>query len=442
MDVFRAHEQLIEDYDEFTRSLVWVRDPAIRAHLKEERDRKTRWPDPWISLNPMFRKGGTVAELTEPRDGEPPVLAPLCAQYFRDKQAVEDVDGREDVTLTLHYHQKQAVEIAASNSSYVLTTGTGSGKSLSYLLPIVNEVLKHPRPGTISAIIVYPMNALANSQMEELKRYLEDGVLAADRKVTFARYTGQEKLKDKQSVLASKPDILLLPRMWPRLPGRHLRQPTGTLFRPQGPRGPGGGGRRVPLRGRGKTLAQRSRRSSRPSSRQLDGDRRQGSAHRRESPQGRPSGRGLALPAFWKADHSEAVKRRGSPPGFLESRTALAPLGSSATSTQSCSAPLADAFRQIAVLRSYACNSALPVGHFRCRFSNSVILASESSTGSAVARMRSKALAKGAASSPSTYAAPLRFSRSTTGGIGRGNVVRVKPPTSPPRPRTFAPSGS
>ncbi|MFE4857968.1 DEAD/DEAH box helicase [Streptomyces sp. NPDC056670] len=211
MDVFRAHEQLIEDYDEFTRSLVWVRDPAIRAHLKEERDRKTRWPDPWISLNPMFRKGGTVAELTEPRDGEPPVLASLCAQYFRDKQAAEDVDGREDVTLTLHYHQKQAVEIAASpsNSSYVLTTGTGSGKSLSYLLPIVNEVLKHPRPGTISAIIVYPMNALANSQMEELKRYLEDGVPEADRKVTFARYTGQEKLKDKKSVLATKPDILL-----------------------------------------------------------------------------------------------------------------------------------------------------------------------------------------------------------------------------------------
>ncbi|MFJ5303879.1 hypothetical protein [Streptomyces sp. NPDC088350] len=93
MDVFRAHEQLIEDYDEFTRSLVWVRDPAIRAHLKEERDCKTRWPDPWISLNPMFRKGGTVAELTEPRDGEPPVLAPLCAQYFRDKRAAEDVDG-------------------------------------------------------------------------------------------------------------------------------------------------------------------------------------------------------------------------------------------------------------------------------------------------------------------------------------------------------------
>ncbi|MEU5929716.1 DEAD/DEAH box helicase [Streptomyces antimycoticus] len=210
MDVFRAHERLIEDYDEFTRSLVWVRDPAIRAHLKEERDRKSRWPDPWISLNPTFRRGGTVAELTESGDGDAPALHRLCAQYFRDKRRTGGAGSEDDTTLTLHYHQRQAIQVAASKSSYVLTTGTGSGKSLSYLLPIVNEVLKNPRPDSISAIIVYPMNALANSQMDELKRYLVDGVSEEDRRVTFDRYTGQEKGKDKkESILRSRPDILL-----------------------------------------------------------------------------------------------------------------------------------------------------------------------------------------------------------------------------------------
>jgi len=49
----------------------------------------------------------------------------------------------------------------------MLTTGTGSGKSLSYIIPIVDFVLRHgPGKGT-QAIIVYPMNALANSQEGE-----------------------------------------------------------------------------------------------------------------------------------------------------------------------------------------------------------------------------------------------------------------------------------
>ena len=55
----------------------------------------------------------------------------------------------------------------APGKSYVLTTGTGSGKSLAYIVPIVDAVLRETRrdggrrPG-VKAIVVYPMNALAN----------------------------------------------------------------------------------------------------------------------------------------------------------------------------------------------------------------------------------------------------------------------------------------
>ncbi|MEW2395103.1 hypothetical protein [Streptomyces sp. NPDC046862] len=79
MDVFGAHRQLIKDYDDFTTSLVWVRDPAIRNHLDEERGDKTRWPDPWISLNPNFRSGGTVDGLADDN-----VSHRGCKDYFRD----------------------------------------------------------------------------------------------------------------------------------------------------------------------------------------------------------------------------------------------------------------------------------------------------------------------------------------------------------------------
>ncbi|MET9195304.1 DEAD/DEAH box helicase [Streptomyces olivaceus] len=201
MDVFGVHQNLISDYDAFTNSLVSVQDVRIQEHLDAERERKARWPDPRISLNPNFRSGGTVAELVDAG-----VLDSMCRDYFRVKENPDDPGSR---TLTLHRHQREAIDAAARRFSYVLTTGTGSGKSLAYIVPIVNEVLRNPNPDGISAIVVYPMNALANSQEYELARYLQWGVPEEDRRVTFARYTGQEGAADKATVLRSKPDILL-----------------------------------------------------------------------------------------------------------------------------------------------------------------------------------------------------------------------------------------
>jgi ATP-dependent helicase YprA (DUF1998 family) len=44
--------------------------------------------------------------------------------------------------LRLHHHQEQALNCAHQGVNYVLTTGTGSGKSLAYLVPIIDHVLK------------------------------------------------------------------------------------------------------------------------------------------------------------------------------------------------------------------------------------------------------------------------------------------------------------
>ena len=99
-------------------------------------------------------------------------------------------------------------------ASYVLTTGTGSGKSLAYIVPIVDAVLRENgdrgsrRPG-VKAIVVYPMNALANSQVEELRKFLQFGYPEGGEPVTFARYTGQETADERRRILADPPDILL-----------------------------------------------------------------------------------------------------------------------------------------------------------------------------------------------------------------------------------------
>jgi len=57
----------------------------------------------------------------------------------------------------------------------VVTTGTGFGKSIAFFLSIIDSIIrakeKDSSPKT-RAIIIYPMNALANSQMDQLEKYL------------------------------------------------------------------------------------------------------------------------------------------------------------------------------------------------------------------------------------------------------------------------------
>ncbi len=119
-----------------------------------------------------------------------------------------DQDDRGATPITLHRHQADAVRAARSGASYVLTTGTGSGKSLAYIVPIVDRVLQEGSGQGVRAIVVYPMNALANSQLEELRKFLEYGYGGAP-PVTFDRYTGQEGHEERQRILEHPPDILL-----------------------------------------------------------------------------------------------------------------------------------------------------------------------------------------------------------------------------------------
>jgi len=202
MDVFRVRDRLIDDYREFTGSFVDIHDKKIREHVADRMARGYQWPDPWLSLNPNFASGGTITDLIAER-----LLQPECERIFRLKD-----DNPDSPVLRLHQHQREAIEAARTGGSYVLTTGTGSGKSLAYIIPIVDRVLAAKEAGTyrpgIKAIVVYPMNALANSQLRELEKFLKIGYPNGP-PVTFDRYTGQESSEDRARIIADPPDILL-----------------------------------------------------------------------------------------------------------------------------------------------------------------------------------------------------------------------------------------
>ncbi|MCK9687348.1 DEAD/DEAH box helicase [Scleromatobacter humisilvae] len=201
MDVFKFREHLIGEYAQFSRSFTRLRSDDIRAFVDREYASQRYWPEPLIQINPTYRLGGTVDELVA--TGQ---LSAECSEIFRLGKSASSAG----TTLPLHLHQAEAIGLALAGESYVLTTGTGSGKSLSYFIPVVDACLKakveDATPRT-RAIVIYPMNALANSQLEELKKFL--GSETSKRAVSFGRYTGQESDEERQAMAANPPDILL-----------------------------------------------------------------------------------------------------------------------------------------------------------------------------------------------------------------------------------------
>lgn len=196
MDAFGVLGAVLGDYESFVRGFLNIRDPEVLEKVEREVENGLMWPEPWLALNPAFQPGGSVGDLVDRE-----LLHPAAREIFRH-HTDEDPFGRE---IAFHKHQADAIEIAARRESYVLTTGTGSGKSMSYIVPIVDRVLRDGSGQGVRAIVVYPMNALANSQLGELEKFL-----GRDKpKATFKRYTGQESRVEREAILASPPDILL-----------------------------------------------------------------------------------------------------------------------------------------------------------------------------------------------------------------------------------------
>jgi ATP-dependent helicase YprA (DUF1998 family) len=201
MDVFNLDHFVIEQYKAFSRSFTKIRSTEIESKVDALYDDKRFWPEPLLQINPHYASGGSIKDFV--KGG---ILDSECLDIFTDKWGPYD---QEDPTLKLRKHQEQAISFAKERQSYVVTTGTGSGKSLCFFIPIIDAAIRAKKAGggaKTRAIVIYPMNALANSQAKELEGYL--GSATGDL-VTYARYTGQESAEDRELIKANPPDILL-----------------------------------------------------------------------------------------------------------------------------------------------------------------------------------------------------------------------------------------
>lgn len=201
-DIFSYRDEVIKEYKSFSRSFTNISAPDIKSVVDKEYEEGRYWPEPLIQINPNYKTEKNINELCD--DG---TLENECRQIF---QVDKKEDGSGGKTMTLYTHQQEAIALAAMKQSYVVTTGTGSGKSLAFFIPIVNEIIKNRanNKGKTSAIIIYPMNALANSQLEEIKKFLR-GYDEGEEPFTVGQYTGQESEAERQKIADNPPDILL-----------------------------------------------------------------------------------------------------------------------------------------------------------------------------------------------------------------------------------------
>ena len=189
LDVFTLRDRIVEQYRSFVEGFLHIADAEIREFVLRELRSGAFWPEPLLQLNPCYAPGRYVRELVA--EG---TLHPMLAELF---------------PVRLYLHQEQAILKALQGRSFVITSGTGSGKSLTYWIPILHHVLTHdPQAGGVRAIVVYPMNALANSQLDSIQQALARSP-EAQQLIRVRRFTGQESDEEKEQIREEPPHILL-----------------------------------------------------------------------------------------------------------------------------------------------------------------------------------------------------------------------------------------
>jgi Lhr-like helicase len=197
--IFDLHERVLKDYANFVRSFFLIADPRAQAFVDQALEEGIHlWPEPLVQLSPAYVAGPTVDELAE--TGR---ITEETARIFRSE------DGRP---FRLYRHQEEAIAKALAEESFVVTSGTGSGKSLCYFLPIIdNWIRQGGSVGQVTALVVYPMNALVNSQYQALQdlRQRYERRYSRPFPLRFAKYTGETEESERENLRRDPPQLLL-----------------------------------------------------------------------------------------------------------------------------------------------------------------------------------------------------------------------------------------
>ena len=178
-----ASKKITAKYKKYLRTIFEIKQPIYQKQFDALLEHENQFANgPFLDVTDSFEKGKNIMQLIE-------------------EGVLPGGMRRLNINLTrpLYFHQEVAVRKVLSGKNVVVSTGTGSGKTESFLLPMLSEIIREQESGTlhpgVRALLIYPMNALANDQIERLRDLLADYP-----EITFGSYTGQTREKYKEAL--------------------------------------------------------------------------------------------------------------------------------------------------------------------------------------------------------------------------------------------------
>lgn len=172
-------EQVVDDFLHYQLTTYPLADQDLYSQLRsllrleQTRDSPLR-KGPFVSLSRPFKQGATVQQLID------------AGVFHAGMQSIIPYER-------LRSHQEAAIQSVHRGDTTLISTGTGSGKTESFLYPIISRCLELKEQGAppgVVAVLIYPMNALAEDQLERLR-----GLLAG-RGIPFGMYVGTTPEED------------------------------------------------------------------------------------------------------------------------------------------------------------------------------------------------------------------------------------------------------
>lgn len=190
-----ASKELKKTFVDYITTSFDMEDPEYAQQLRQALEAENAVvKGPYLEMNGSYLSGKSLRELMQ--EGK-------ASQGFATLEQGEDSDKELKIDRGLYAHQEKALAKARAHHNLVVTTGTGSGKTECFLVPVLDALLQEEEAGTLDdgvrALIIYPMNALANDQMKRLRHLLKDHP-----SIRFGLYNGDTQHDPSKALISYK----------------------------------------------------------------------------------------------------------------------------------------------------------------------------------------------------------------------------------------------
>ncbi len=183
LDPIKTTKSITDKYRAYLSTSFRLKNSHLQNQFMKELQPEKFVKGPILEATPPFETGKSLEESVD--EG-------LLSDQFKGLKS----DGLP-LNRPLYTHQESAIRrVVGDGRNIVVATGTGSGKTEAFLVPILNHLFRQKESGELTpgvrALLLYPMNALVNDQLKRMRVLLEN---CPD--ITFGRYTGETEQKQK-----------------------------------------------------------------------------------------------------------------------------------------------------------------------------------------------------------------------------------------------------